>query len=39
MMKKMSVIASTNINEDLELELDAKTREKMRRMMADEDAP
>jgi len=39
MMKKMSVIASTNINEDLELELDPKTRERMRAMMADEDAP
>lgn len=39
MMKKMSVIASANINEDLELELDAKTRERMRAMMADEDAP
>lgn len=38
-MKKMSVIASANINEDLELELDAKTRERMRAIMADEDAP
>lgn len=39
MMKKMSVIASTNINEDADLVLDQKTRETMHRMMADEDAP